>query len=240
MSTNQEFEDIISNDSTLNNLLKNKEISLLSNFKKKEFNPSFLDYIEEDYYSSFVEIFNNHFNHKDTAGKANALIRSIPILANQKNKERIGGLIEEKLLPIQENLALFNEKNQGHSFSLNDKYMLVDKFFNKNIVNLINGCKDLPKAKEVAENITAESIKILDRLAATNFKDNDTFYHSFRKFHKLLSGYKNLEPQQRELIRKHSSQLETRESKDNTKMIIGVVITIAIIAFRIIRYLDII
>lgn len=163
----ENFEEIIKNDESLNKLLNQKDVSVFSNFSNNNFkNEDFKKHINEAYRTSYKEIFDKNFGTSEE-GKVTTLFRSVAFLATPEFKEEIYNDLEKIITAALINIDTYKNtlKTNPSDVNIPNHYK---KFINElNIVNIdiLNRFDDNEKIKTIKNQILTSVFDICDILS---------------------------------------------------------------------------
>lgn len=160
----ENFEQTLENNPSLNKLITNEEISMMTKFKKTgEFSSEFIDWLSPKYYEAFVSIFETVVGSEKEV-KMIALLNA-PKYCNEVTKEKILDFIVPYIKSKSElatsTLNSFNAP--GLDFIQKMQYANVIKKELLSYVNIVLFKHfDSPKIEEDKTNIINCSLKITD------------------------------------------------------------------------------
>jgi len=226
---NETLEELISNDKSLNQLLRDKEINTFSNFSKVKDNEQLKVYIQDLYYSIFVEIYQKHIG-TEKEGIVNALLRSSEALATQKTKDLIATDLESALEKSYKHLTQFEEllNDEQGQLLLSAK---LDAALSSVVINIINKFGDYEHVKEYKSKIISRCLDICDQVAKANPKKYPFKYAIYNMIINNLQKIKNLDPLQ-ERFSQHNKKISNKRTGIEIRYWIGVAIAIALLILR--------
>lgn len=228
----EKFEEIINQDEDLNALLRRNEITVFSNFSKKEYSPELIDYIQESYFQSFQEIIVQSEEGKN-GGKITALLRSVEYLATPQTKDRI---VEVLLIPLEkaeQHLKEISESmpqmNAGDFITLGKR---IDKSLNSVTINIFNKFDDYAQIEDYRNKIVKHSLDICKSVAGANPKRETFKYAVYNVVINNLEKIKRRGPL-KERFQKHHKNISQKRTGIEVKYWAGIVITIILIILKI-------
>ena len=223
----ENFEQTLENNPSLNKLITNEEISMMTKFKKTgEFSSEFIDWLSPKYYEAFVSIFETVVGSEKEV-KMIALLNA-PKYCNEVTKEKILDFIVPYIKSKSElatsTLNSFNAP--GLDFIQKMQYANVIKKELLSYVNIVLFKHfDSPKIEEDKTNIINCSLKITDSYKSV--KASNEF--EFKIFTDLLVRFEKLKLNDKQ--RAVFNTFKTKEKSSINKNFIwgGVVIVLIIL-----------
>ncbi|WP_445711321.1 hypothetical protein [Flavobacterium sp.] len=230
----ENFEEIIKNDESLNKLLNQKDVSVFSNFSNSNFkNEDFKKHINEAYRTSYKEIFDKSFGTSEE-GKVTTLFRSVEFLATPEFKEEICNDLEKIITAALINIDTYKSTLQSKPSDVNmpNHYK---KFINAlNIVNIdiLNRFDDNEKIKTIKNQILTSVFDICDILS--QLPDNTAY--KMNTYNLILEKVQKIKDlgNQKERFEIHKQKEKTKNTGMQVKLFAGLAL---VILFAIIRIL---
>ncbi|CAM4012612.1 MULTISPECIES: hypothetical protein [Flavobacterium] len=230
----ENFEEIIKNDESLNKLLNQKDVSVFSNFSNSNFkNEDFKKHINEAYRTSYKEVFDKSFGTSEE-GKVTTLFRSVEFLATPEFKEEICNDLEKIITAALINIDTYKNTLQSKPSDVNmpNHYK---KFINAlNIVNIdiLNRFDDNEKIKTIKNQILTSVFDICDILS--QLPDNTAY--KMNTYNLILEKVQKIKDlgNQKERFEIHKQKEKTKNIGMQVKLFAGLAL---VILFAIIRIL---
>lgn len=187
-----EFEDTISSDDSLSQLLNDKRVTAFSNFSRKRYDDAFKEHIEERYYEIFKEIYTNDDNNR-TPSQIIALIRSVNYLATERTKSQIIDMLREHLKTAEEKLFIFKEslKADGDTITITTS---LDRPIDHMTIKIFNEFEKNEIVNEHKSKIVKIALEICDLVSTVNPKKSPFKYAVYNALMNNLKEIDELGP----------------------------------------------
>ncbi|WP_299110850.1 hypothetical protein [uncultured Winogradskyella sp.] len=222
----QQFENILAENESLNNLITNQKINTFTKLpKKSDFDSAFIDWLSPKFYNSFTSIYNAQINAKNKSGLI-SIIRS-EWLCNEETEHKIYDFLKphiEKTIQQSENLKLkFNNTKDT------EELVKLTNEIDEDIINYVNKVLFTKKNESIRvfkEKLTTDSIEICQILREKRMsKDVKNILIS-----SITESFNNIS-----LEKSQSESLNVHLSKAKSSMTISVIIGVILALFAVIR-----
>ncbi len=156
----ENYKQRIQDDEMLSKLFVEKEVGLLTNFSKKNYDYKFKSDIKDLYVETFKEIYSNYISAgKD--GKITALLRSVDHLSVPESKSLIFKELIPKLETSIDNLEVIKDSLHSEKAMTSNSEKL-DNAINPVVIGILNIFEDQEEIKPYKDKIIASCLDICD------------------------------------------------------------------------------